>query len=51
MMFSFADVPMYLILLMPKERRAIHGIANEHITGENGGAARTIRPGGPTRAG
>ena len=33
-MFSFADVPMFSMLLMPKGKRTIHGIANEHITSE-----------------
>ena len=32
MMFSFADVPIFLMLLMPKGRRTIHGMANEHIS-------------------
>mgnify|MGYP006938598544 FL=1 len=51
MMFSFANVPMFLMVLMPKGRQTIHGIANEHITGGDDGAACAIRPGGPTRAG
>lgn len=33
-MFSFADVPVFSMLLMPKGKRTIHGIANEHITSE-----------------
>ena len=51
MMFSFADVPMFLMVLMPKGRQTIHGIANEHITSGDDGTARAIRPGGLTRAG
>ena len=49
-MFSFADVPMFLMVLMPKGRQTIHGIANEHITGGDDGTACAIRPDGPTRA-
>lgn len=33
-MFSFVDVPMFSMVLMPKGKRTIHGMANEHITSE-----------------
>ena len=36
---------------MPKGKRTIHGMANEHITSEDDGTARAIHPGGLTRAG
>lgn len=47
MMFSFADVPMYLMVLMPKGRQTIHGIANEHITDQASGRAKMRRPSCP----
>ena len=54
-MFSFVDVPVFSMLLMPKGKRTIHGIANEHITSEasargQGMSATRSRLGSPVTA-